>query len=86
MTKAKKLPKVWVYFRNGRVMTADLMKNRPLPDETVHQYAPVQKPRRCVWTAEEEFMRGACDRSALYPYGFNYVFCPLCKGKIEVKR
>ena len=78
-----KLPKVWVYMRHGMVMRASTKHAKPLPDETAHQYAPLQPPRKCVWTLEDKYARTQCGE--LYPYGFpyrfNYSHCPNCAGK-----
>ena len=78
-----KLPKVWVYLRKGKVMFASTEHPMPLPDETAHQYAPVQPPRRCVWKLQHNSVTNgytACgwwmDRDSTLK------FCARCGGRI----
>ena len=93
-TRKPKLPKVYVCMNiHNRPMMVDLTpKMAKWKDETIHQYAPVQKPRRCVWS-EAVFQPGQwllqcvgeSSPSRISPYRYNYKFCPYCGGKIKVK-
>ena len=97
MAKPKtKLPKVWVYMRHGMVMCASTKHAKPLPDETAHQYAPLQPPRKCVWVENgpNSGMPGTFDGScgvcwyidlsiASKKEHFSGLrFCPKCGGRI----
>ena len=81
-----KLPKVWVVMTDsaskgdGRYFYGREGARRARKTwESVRQYAPVQPPRKCVWTLEDDYVRTQCGE--LYPYGFNYSHCPNCAGK-----
>lgn len=79
MTKAepkpKKLPKVWVAVNErGTVLSFGMSKSfltglfELREGESIHQYAPVQKPKRCM--CKEPFSGPLC------------LYCANCGGKI----
>lgn len=80
-SKKPKLPRVWVllddagYPHNRRPLIKKSKLSFPL-GWTERQYAPVQKPKVCVWKPEEE-MDWWLDKPRIY--------CQFCGGKIKVK-
>lgn len=90
-TKSKpklKLPKVWVVIEaatrpfltaafNSR--EAAIMHSEARQPSTVHAYAPVQPPRRCVWSEGDFSWRTTCDKETSGQYG---EYCHNCGGRI----
>ena len=84
-----KLPKVWVEFwESGNLRAAYAIK--PKGYVNVHQYAPIQPPRRCVLTPcmsnknDSSYKDTGCGNHLSGVV--NFKFCPYCGGKIKVKR
>lgn len=95
MAKPKtKLPKVWVSVDDVGVEWCSIRK--PSAEDRaligpVHQYAPVQPPRRCVWTpcmsneSDASYKDTGCG-DHLSGVSERFKFCPYCGGKITVRR
>lgn len=87
-----KLPKVWVGFKNADQAIDGAYFKLPWRGfdgvTRFRLYAPVQKPKVCVWKddTEDEFWRAPCGKNALYPPGFDMTYCPNCGGKIKVTK
>ena len=80
MSRSKKLPKVWISWRYGYPQAS------PSKTKESHPYAPVQKPKVCVWRddgSEEYPWHPSCTYEAVNEAGH---YCPYCGGKIKVKR
>lgn len=83
--KKPKLPKVWVEFRDGVAWDVYSTEQKLAG---FHLYAPVQKPKVCVWTQAVE------DTSSYHAScGEDYVslsnrakFCYCCGGGIKAKK
>lgn len=84
-TRKPKLPKVWVEFwASGNPRTVyGFNPGWVNSDHTVHQYAPVQKPRRCVWRKWADGLWEGCARHIVAVPPSDY--CQFCGGKIKVK-
>jgi len=77
-----KLPKVWVALDENGVTWCG--HDRDYADHagfTLHQYTPVQPPRRCVWGWDQttEFWESGCLNATSRP---PEKFCPYCGGRI----
>jgi len=89
--KKPKLPELFVQFKDG-VAWGTFYKREHGKDDgdkyTVHRYAPVQKPKVCVWTPAELSTLGTHKSSCNWwvTLGRGYVACPYCGGKIKVAR
>lgn len=85
-----KLPKVWVMFNvyGGAFVSAFTPSSPGQKIGVRYRYAPVQKPKVCVWKDDpgDEFWRAPCGKNALYPCGFDMTYCPNCGGKIKVAK
>ena len=93
--KLPKLPKVWVEFADGTVWAA--YYHRPKSHSHIGReveyrlYAPVQKPRVCVWTpcmsnaSEASYKDTGCG-DHLSGVVDRFKFCPYCGGKIKVAK
>lgn len=84
-----KLPKVWVEFKDG--VAWGTYYHRPAQqfrgESEFYQYAPVQKPKVCVWTEDEEYWRIGCNKTTDGPYQIEaHSYCPYCGGKIKVTK
>lgn len=91
-TKPKKLPKVWVLLTQQSeawavYMTRTAAERDEVAGDVLQLYAPVQKPKVCVWTAWPGATLGdhksACGWWMTRDARFDY--CPCCGGKIQVK-
>jgi hypothetical protein len=89
--KKPKLPKVWVVFNADGVPIAvefsALNARRYLASDIIRAYAPVQKPKVCVWKLRPNSVTNgetACgwwmDRDSTHK------FCARCGGKIRRSR
>ena len=92
--KKPSLPKVWVMisevvYPKPRIYAAGCSTSKaelPTSGGVIHLYAPVQKPKVCVWKLDAHSRtngRTACgwwmDRDS------TFTFCAECGGKIQVK-
>jgi len=89
MTKAKKLPDVWVALDEDGVAWCGT--ERDYGDHagfTVHAYTPAKPAKVCVWVRDKASIatngHTACGWWMDRDSQFN--FCPRCGGKIKVKR
>lgn len=86
MAKPKtKLPKVWLRFLKwGSDHGVSVYLKRPWYWGGVHQYAPVQPPRKCVWTVDEaaDCYNTSCGNECWHAPLTNWTHCPYCGGKI----
>lgn len=75
--------KVWLVFdsESRLVDWANHWLGIAKSDEQAHQYAPLQKPRRCVWRVQGGEWLSPHGRIALYLPKF----CEDCGGKIARK-
>lgn len=79
--------KVWLVF-DSESRLIDWANHRlgiAKSDEQAHQYAPLQKPRRCVWEMHPTMGRieyTGCGSGELVEGGYLYKFCPYCGGRI----
>lgn len=78
--------KVWLVF-DSESRLIDWANHRlgiAKSDEQAHQYAPLQKPRRCVWEARPGATLG--DHKTKCGWWMTrderFGFCPYCGGKI----
>lgn len=86
----KPLPKVWVRIDpDGEARDGFATKPKGPSwlesGDALHQYAPVQPPRRCVWEMHPTMGRieyTGCGSGELVEGGYLYKFCPYCGGKI----
>lgn len=87
-SKKPKLPNLFVGFRGD--MARDIFYLRPRVGQpgvnyTVHKYAPVQKPKVCVWTRDGDRFTSACKGRFYSTYWNDGAYCPNCGGKIRRK-
>lgn len=91
-----KLPKVWVMFRDGVAWEVRYYRPKHLRvvcedfEQIFHQYAPVQPPRRCVWTENEEGQwdtqcGGMFEFTEGGPEDNEQAFCGYCGGKLKAE-
>ena len=83
MAKPKtKLPKVWVVFdsKGGVCDVATSPRTVKSDSEILHPYAPIQPPRRCVWTESRFGYLTSCGDE----FGMlrEPKFCENCGGRI----
>ena len=93
--KKPKLPKVWIsidldskpcFYSSGYFFTTKRAAKEWAEEggETVHAYAPVQKPKVCVWSRslkDSYIWVSGCQ----VLHDFMHKFCPSCGGKIRVR-
>lgn len=86
-----RLPKVWIeLWASGNIHAVYAHKTIPFKGNTIHQYAPVQPPRRCVWTENEEGQwdtqcGGMFEFTDGGPADNEQKFCGYCGGKLKAK-
>ena len=83
----KKLPRVWVEFwENGRPRQVYEYKIKPAwGGNAVHQYAPVEPKKVCVWKPDPMGWETGCERMPTLTVTKPKSFCQFCGGRIKVK-
>ena len=94
--KGKKLPDLWVGFRQGTAWEVFYQKpaiKNPGVEYTTARYTPAKPAKVCRWTPHKRQpgnwilqCEGERNPTEISPYRFNYKFCPYCGGKIKVVR
>lgn len=85
--KPKLPPKVWVILDRRGYLMGLTANHSGYPKGYVHQYAPLQPPRRCVWeSVGMNAYRRNCNNQ-VWPWrgDFEGGHCPGCGGKIRRK-
>lgn len=78
--KKPKLPKVWVMFDGTQPSDVALSRSEGDSDAPIYRYAPVQKPKVCVWVNVLRQWE-SCERTEAE----KGTYCPRCGGKIKTR-
>ena len=82
MAKPKTKLQVWLRFLKWEAITVSVCLKRRGIGGGVHQYAPVQPPRKCVWTVDEaDCYNTSCGNECWHAPLTNWTHCPTAAAR-----